>query len=137
MASVYHRSHLEVPVAIAWDFVERYSRSEVHAFSVCTSERQVDDFRVVTTIDGQEIWEQNVTVDPALMRAVYTITGLNDSTHHQAEMRVYDDGDSESSLEWITDFLPHDIVDDDVHKSYEALFSDLVAAVNTHEVKGS
>ena len=80
---------------------------------------------------------QNVTVDPVLFRAVYTIAGLHNSTHHQAQMRVYDDRDGGSSLEWITDFLPDEIVDDDVQKSYDALFADLVAAVNKHKMEGS
>jgi hypothetical protein len=133
MATLYHQAELEVSAAVAWDFLERYTRSEVHIFSSCTSERQVEDYRVVTTQDGQEIWERNVSVDSARMRAVYTIPGLLGSEHHQAEMRVLDQGDGKAVVVWITDFLPHKLVDD-MRDGYAVLFGELLAAVNQHKL---
>jgi len=49
MVSMYQAGDLGVSCAEAWDFVDRYTRSEAHAFSACTSERQVADYRVATT----------------------------------------------------------------------------------------
>ena len=64
MATIYREAKLTVTADVAWDFLERYTRSEVHVFSACTSEHQEDDCRVVTLIDGSEVWERNVSVDP-------------------------------------------------------------------------
>lgn len=133
MGAVYHTAPLAVQAEVAWDFLDRYTRSEVHVFSSCTSERQVGDYRVVTIVNGDEVWEENVTVDPEHMRAVYRIPGLQGSVHHQAEMRVVNDADGKTSLVWVTDFLPHSIVEE-VRDTYEVLFEELVAAVNGHRL---
>jgi len=133
MASIYQTAGLDVSPELAWDFVDRYTRSEVHAFSACTSERQVDDYRVVTTTTGEEIWERNVAVDARHMRAVYTIPGLHHAEHHQAEMRIVDEGGGMATLVWITDFLPHSVADE-LRDSYRDLLDDLVKAINAHEM---
>jgi len=134
MASIYREALLDVPVAVAWDFVDRYSRSEVHAFSICISERQVDDYRVVQTRDGDEIWERNVTVDPVRRRAVYTIPQYpGGAQHHQAEMHVDEAPDGQARLEWTTDILPHELVDG-LDEAYDEAMADLVAAINAHAV---
>jgi len=133
MASIHQTATLEVSPEVAWDFLERYTRSEVHAFSACISERQVDDYRVVTTQSGEEIWERNVTVDPMNMRAVYAIPGLRNCEHHQAEMRVLDEGTGKASLVWVTDFLPHSVAEE-LRENYQVLLGDLVQAINAHQV---
>jgi hypothetical protein len=133
MGSIYRSGDLTVSASVAWDFVDRYTRSEVHAFTNCVSERQVDDFRVVVTADGMEIWERNVTVDPEHMRAVYAIPGLMGAEHHQAEMRVVDEGGGRAGLVWTTDFLPHELAEQ-LAPIYDELFADLVAAVNNHQM---
>ena len=33
MASIHFTARLDVPAEVAWDFLERYTRSEVHMFS--------------------------------------------------------------------------------------------------------
>lgn len=119
---------LSASPAAAWDVLDRYSRSELHIFKNCASERQVDDYRVVVTLDGLELWERNITVDPQRRRAVYTVPGIPGIKHHQAEMRIDVDSDGRAILVWTTDLLPHDmaVAMSDV---YDALFVDLVAAV--------
>ncbi|PWU52028.1 hypothetical protein DLJ47_19890 [Micromonospora sp. S4605] len=131
MGTIYREAKLKVTADVAWDFLDRYTRSEVHAFSACKSERQEDDYRVVTLADGTEIWERNVTVDPALMRAVYTIPSFPGADHHQAEMRVLTDGDGAATLVWTTDLLPHELVER-LSEAYEVMFGELVAAINEH-----
>ena len=131
MATIYRTAKLEVSPRVAWDFVDRYTRSEVHAFTNCVSERQERDYRVVTTVDGMEIWERNVTVDPDLMRAVYAIPAFPGAEHHQAEMRIVDNGDGGATLVWISDVLPHELATE-LSVVYDGLFHDLVVAVNAH-----
>ncbi|GIJ29159.1 hypothetical protein Vqi01_43210 [Micromonospora qiuiae] len=131
MATIYREAKLTVTADVAWDFLDRYTRAEVHIFSACAGERQEDDYRVVTLADGTEIWERNVAVDPALMRAVYTIPGFPGAEHHQAEMRVLADGEGAATLVWTTDLLPHELVEH-LSEAYEVMFNELVAAVNEH-----
>jgi hypothetical protein len=132
MAGLYYRAPLSVSAEVAWDFLDRYSRAEVHVFSSCTSERRVDDYRVVTISDGTEVWEQNVTVDPERRRAVYRVPGLAGSAHHQAEMRIETAGGRAPHLVWVTDVLPDDVADR-LRDTYDTLFTELQLAVNGHD----
>ncbi|MEV4545169.1 SRPBCC family protein [Micromonospora echinaurantiaca] len=134
MGSIYREAKLKVTADVAWDFLDRYTRSEVHVFSACKNERQEGDYRVVTLVDGTEIGERNVTVDPAAMRAVYTIPGFPGAEHHQAEMSVLTDGDGTATLVWTTDLLPHELVER-LSEAYEVMFGELVAAVNEHSLR--
>ena len=131
MASIYHAVQLDAPADAAWDFLDRYTRAEVHVFSACVAERCEGEYRVVTLTDGQEIWERNVTVDPVRRRASYTVLGLNDVAHHHAEMRIDVDRDGSVTLVWVTDFLPHEIAGQ-YAANYAALFDELVAAATAH-----
>ncbi len=106
MGSIHHMAPLAVSAEVAWDFLELYSRAEVHVFSSCVAERVEDDHRVVTMADGREIWERNVTVDPVHRRTSYTMTGLHRSDHHHAEMRIDVDPEGRATLVWVTDYLP-------------------------------
>jgi hypothetical protein len=131
VATVHFSAHLDVPADVAWDFIDRYSRSEVHVFSVCSGERQEGDTRVVVLADGSEVRERNVTVDAVRRRAVYTVPGLAGVEHHQAEMRVLEDPDGKVVLEWTTDVLP-DSYADLLRDVYCSMFAELVAALNRH-----
>lgn len=133
LSSIYRSADLDVSADAAWDFIERYTRSEVHVFSLCVAERQEAEYRVVTLADGREVWERNVTVDPAHRRATYTVPGLNGAEHHQAEMRVEVGQHGKARLIWVTDYLPHEIAEERV-TSYDTLFAELVTAVNSHDV---
>jgi hypothetical protein len=123
-----------VPAGVAWDFIDRYTRSEVHIFSVCVAERQDGDTRTVVLGDGSEVRERNVTVDPSRMRAVYTVPGLPGVEHHQAEMRVVEDEHGAAArLEWCTDVLPDEYAEQ-LRDVYRPMFDELVAAVEGHEL---
>src|SRR5215470_3550141 len=127
MAGLSYRAPLTVSAEVAWDFLDRYTRAEVHVFSSCVSERRVDDYRVVTITDGSEVWEQNVTVDPERSRAVYRVPGLAGSEHHQAEMRIETSDAGAVHLVWVTDILPHDLADL-LRDTYDTLFAELLLA---------
>jgi hypothetical protein len=128
MATIYRSARLSVSPDAAWDVVDRYTRSEVHIFQSCASERQVDDYRVVVTLEGMELWERNITVDPQRRRAVYTVPGIPGTEHHQAEMRIDVDADGRAVLVWTTDLLPDELAHE-MSDTYDGLFVDLVAAV--------
>jgi len=136
MAGLYYRAPLSVTAEVAWDFLDRYTRGEVHVFSSCIAERSVDDYRVVTITDGTDVWEQNVTVDAERMRAVYRVPGLAGAEHHQAEMRIETDDAGAPHLVWVTDLLPHHLADL-VRDTYDGLFAELHAAVNGHALSGA
>ena len=130
MATMHKQAKLDVPAESAWRFVERYTRSEVHMFpSLASGERQEGEYRVVTQHDGSEVWERNVSVDPARMRASYTIPGIPGIEHHHASMQVVDDADGFSTIVWITDVLPDAMVDA-LATTYETAFADMVRSLN-------
>ena len=132
MAGLYYRAPLSVTAEVAWDFLDRYTRAEVHVFSSCVAERSVDDYRVVSITDGTEVWEQNITVDPEHMRAAYRVPGLAGSEHHQAEMRIEIADGGVPHLVWVTDMLPHGLVGL-LRDTYDRLFAELHAAANAHD----
>jgi len=131
MATIFYSSPVRVSPAVAWDFLDRYTRAEVHAFSVCVSERQEGNVRIVTLGDGSEVRERNVTVDPERMRAVYSVPGLLGAEHHQAEMRVVHEADGGATLEWCTDIVPDELAEL-LREPYASMFAELVDAVNRH-----
>ncbi|MFG1923338.1 SRPBCC family protein [Cryptosporangium sp. NPDC048952] len=129
MAGIYRSATVQVSPDVAWAFLEAYARSDVHVFSACVAERQVDDYRVVTTKDGREIWERIVTTDPVHRRASYTVPGLTGTEFHHAEMHVGVDPDGATRLTWITDMIPHELSDERI-AGYDLMFDELVAAVH-------
>jgi hypothetical protein len=92
-----------------WDFLERYIRSKVHAFSAGVSGRQEGDFHVVTLADGAEVRERTVSLDADRMRGVYTVPGLSGIEHYRGEMRVMPRDDGGARVEWTTDIIPHQL----------------------------
>ncbi len=118
---------------MAWDFLERYIRSKVRAFSACVSERQEGDFHVVTLANGVEVRERNISVDADRMRAVYTVPWLLGTQHHRAEMRVVPQEDGGAIVQWTTDIVPHKLANA-LQKPYSAMFDELVTAVNRHRI---
>jgi len=130
MASIHLAARLDVPADVAWDYLDRFTRSEVQPFSAGVATRD-GEYRVVAMPGGTEIRERNVTVDPVHRRASYTIPGLNGAEHHHAEMRVDEDKDGTVTLTWVTDYLPHELAEQRA-AGYQALFGELVAAVTAH-----
>lgn len=132
MGSIYLSEKVNVPAGVAWDYLDRFARAEVLPFSAPQGGRREGEYRVVTMPGGFEVRERIVTVDPDHRRTSYTITGLNDSEHHQAEMRVDAGSDGTVTLIWVTDYLPHELAEQRA-PGYAALFAELVAAVNAHD----
>ena len=68
--------------------------------------RMESDARVVTFSNGMVVREPIVDIDDAARRFVYSAVG-GMSTHYNASMQVFPDGDGRCRLVWIIDLLPH------------------------------
>jgi hypothetical protein len=68
--------------------------------------RMDGDARVVTFANGMVVREPIVDIDDAARRFVYSAVG-GMSTHYNASMQVFPDGDGRCRLVWIIDLLPH------------------------------
>jgi hypothetical protein len=128
---IYKSAVLSVPADAAWQVVDRYTRSEVHVFSMSVGERQEGDYRVVTTPDGAEVRELNVSVDPDLRRAAYTIPGIPGAEHHHAVMQIVEDEAGRATLLWVTDIRPDELAAA-MAPMYDGLFEELRAAVESN-----
>lgn len=128
MGCIYKTARLSVSPEAAWDVVERYTRAAAHVFSDAVGERMEGDYRVVTMSDGNEVHELNVSIDPHLRRAAYTIPGIPGVEHHHAVMQVTEDSDGGATLVWATDIRPDEIADR-MASMYDGLFVELRAAV--------
>lgn len=61
--------------------------------------------RVVTFGNGAVVREPIVTLDGASRRLVWTAQGVH-TTHYNASVQVFDDGEGKARIVWIADFLP-------------------------------
>jgi carbon monoxide dehydrogenase subunit G len=64
--------------------------------------------RMVTFANGMTVRERIVSVDDDRRRLVWSATGGR-TTHHNASVQVFDEGDGRCRVEWITDLLPDDM----------------------------
>jgi carbon monoxide dehydrogenase subunit G len=63
--------------------------------------------RIVTFANGMVVRELLVDIDDAVRRVAYAAVGGR-STHHNASMQVFPDGNGRCRLVWITDLLPNE-----------------------------
>lgn len=68
--------------------------------------------RVVTFGNGLVVRELIVDVDDEARRLVWAVVGSSRLTHHNASMRVFDDGGGRSRVVWIADLLPNEVAHD-------------------------
>lgn len=66
------------------------------------------DARLVTFSNGAVVRELIVDIDDEARRFAYAAVGGR-STHHNASMQVFAEGESETRLVWITDVLPNEV----------------------------
>ncbi|HET8843394.1 MAG TPA: SRPBCC family protein, partial [Ktedonobacteraceae bacterium] len=65
------------------------------------------DARVVTFANGAVVRELIVDIDNQAKRLAYAAVGGR-TTHHNASMQVFAQGENQSRLVWITDLLPNE-----------------------------
>lgn len=66
------------------------------------------DARIVTFANGAVVRELIVDIDDEARRLAYAAVGGRTS-HHNASMQVFDEGESHTRLVWITDLLPNEV----------------------------
>lgn len=136
MAIIYKSAHLSVSPEAAWNIVERFMRAEIRVFGFIEENRIEGPLRTVVSIGSGRIQpELNITVDPDVMYASYTLLETPEwqATHHHAFMRVFDTGDGRCRFEWITDVAPDDWLSDARRKFIDGLWDDLRGVLETGE----
>lgn len=66
------------------------------------------DARIVTFANGTVVRELIVDIDDQARRLAYAAVGGR-TTHHNASIQVFAEGDNQSRLVWITDLLPNEV----------------------------
>lgn len=109
-------------------------RADIRVFSFIQENRLEGNVRVVVS-EGLEQPELNITVDPELMYASYTLLESpywQDGYHH-GSMRVFDTGDGRCRFEWMTDFAPDSQAAMFPAEFLDGLWSELVHSLETGE----
>ncbi|MDG0794126.1 SRPBCC family protein [Cohnella ginsengisoli] len=94
-----------------WDAVRDVGAFHVRLVPGYTENTLLDGYeRTLILPDGGSVRELIVAVDEEERRMVFAVKeGRLPLLHHNASFQVFPDGDSGSTLVWITDFLPEDL----------------------------
>jgi carbon monoxide dehydrogenase subunit G len=107
MASIRKELLVDASVEHVWDAVRDVGAvHERLGPGFLLDARMEGDARVVTFSNGMVVREPIVDIDDAARRFVYSAVG-GMSTHYNASMQVFPDGDGRCRLVWIIDLLPH------------------------------
>ena len=110
MATIRKDIPLKVPAAQVWDVIRDVGATHTRlAPGVVLNTRMEEGARVVTFANGHVARELIVTVDEETKRLVYSVVG-GTATHHNASFQVIPTADNQTSLVWITDVLPDNVV---------------------------
>ena len=108
MATIYREFLVEAPAAEAWSAIRDFGAVHTRlAAGFVTGTQTEGDVRTVTFANGFTVRERLVAVDEENRRFVYAATGGRTS-HHNASYQVFDAGEKQSRILWITDLLPDD-----------------------------
>jgi hypothetical protein len=107
MASIRKELRLEASAGHVWDAVRDVGAVHERLGPGFLLDARMDgDARVVTFANGMVVREPIVDIDDTARRFVYAAVG-GMSTHYNASMQVFPDGDHRCRLVWIIDLLPH------------------------------
>src|SRR5258708_36153544 len=109
MASIHKEILIEARPEIVWAAVRDVGA--VHqrlAPGFVVDARLEGDSRVVTFGNGAVVRELIVDIDDQARRLAYAAVGGR-TTHHNASMQVFAQGENQSRLVWITDLLPNEV----------------------------
>jgi carbon monoxide dehydrogenase subunit G len=110
MATIRKDIPLKVPAAQVWDVIRDVGAIHTRlAPGFVLNTRMEEGARVVTFANGHVARELIVTVDEETKRLVYSVVG-GTATHHNASFQVIPTADNQTSLVWITDVLPDNVV---------------------------
>lgn len=107
MASIRKELRLDASAEHVWDAVRDVGAvHERLGPGFLLEARMDDDARIVTFANGMVVREPIVDIDDTARRLVYSAVG-GMSSHYNASMQVFPDGDRRCRLVWIIDLLPH------------------------------
>ena len=106
MATIYRDIVIKAPPAHVWAAVRDFQAAPVRLFpGVLTGSKAEADGRVVTFANGLVVRELLVSLDDETRRLAFTAVD-GPAKHHNASFQVFDHGQGESRVVWITDVLP-------------------------------
>jgi carbon monoxide dehydrogenase subunit G len=107
MASIQKELRLDAPAERVWDAVRDVGAVHERLGPGFLLDARMDgDARIVTFANGMGVREPIVDIDDTARRLVYAAVG-GMSTHYNASMQVFPEGDGRCRLVWIIDLLPH------------------------------
>ena len=111
MATIYKEIVIKAPSSHVWAAVRDFQAAPVRLFpSVLTDSKAEPGARVVTFANGLVVRELLVSSDEETRRLAFTAVD-GPTKHHNASFQVFDHGQGESRLVWITDVLPNEMGD--------------------------
>lgn len=110
MASITKETLVNVPADRVWSVIRDVGAAHTRVFPGILTDCHMDgdDARVVTFANGNVVRELIVDLDDEQRRFVYASVGGR-TTHHNASLQVFPDGENRSRIVWITDLLPNEI----------------------------
>jgi carbon monoxide dehydrogenase subunit G len=110
MATIYKDIVIKAPPAHVWAAVRDFQAAPARLFpGVLTDSKAKAGGRVVTFANGLVVTELLVSSDEVTRRLAFTAVEGTPATHHNASLQVFDHGQGESRLVWITDVLPNEM----------------------------
>jgi carbon monoxide dehydrogenase subunit G len=110
MASVRNEFLIEAAPEDVWDAVRDVGA--VHrrlAVGFVTDTRLEGEARIVTFANGITVRELIVDIDDGARRLVWAAVGGRTS-HYNASLQIFADGENRSRALWVADFLPNDLL---------------------------
>jgi carbon monoxide dehydrogenase subunit G len=109
MASIRKELLLSVPAESVWDAVRDVGAVHRRLGPGFLLDARLDgDARIVKFANGMVVREPIVDIDDESRRLVYSAVG-GMSTHYNASMQVFPEGEHRSRLVWIIDLLPNEL----------------------------
>ena len=113
MSKLEREIQIDAPAASVWEAIRDFGAVHERVVPGFVVDCRLEgDARVVTFFSGNVQREPLVDLDDAARRLVY---GATDSplgaTHYNASLQVLGEGENGCRVEWIIDFLPHELGD--------------------------
>jgi carbon monoxide dehydrogenase subunit G len=110
VASIRKEFTTEVPAAEVWDAIRDFGAVHTRLAPDLIADCRLDgpEARIVTFMGGMVLRETLVDLDDEARRLVYSADG-GLTTHHNAVVQVFEEGEGRTRVVWIADLLPHDL----------------------------
>jgi carbon monoxide dehydrogenase subunit G len=111
MASIHKEVLIEAPPEQVWDAVRDVGAVHTRLAQGFVVDTTLNgDTRSVSFANGAVVRERIIDIDDRIRRVAYTVVEWR-TTHHNASMQVFPDGNERSRLVWIADLLPNELAD--------------------------